>query len=64
MKIIPKKTDEEIEERIRKVNGAMALEGMPLTKEEKEMLKKCHLGITTTEKERQRILSECRQIYG
>ena len=58
------KTNKEIEERIRKINGAMALEGMPLTKEEKDILRRCHMGLTTTEKERQKILADCRRIYG
>ena len=58
------KTKKEIEERIRKINGAMALEGMPLTETEKDILRNCHLGLTTTEIERQKILAECRRIYG
>lgn len=59
-----KKTLKEINERIRKVNGAMALEGMPLTKEEKTIIKNCIMGKTTYAIERKKIINMCRSIYG
>ncbi len=52
-----------INERIKKVNGAMAQEGMPLTKGEKEILKNCIIGKTTHAIERKKILSSCRNYY-
>lgn len=57
-------TEKEIQARIKKVNGAMAQEGMPLTKEEKNIIRNCIIGKTTHEKERQKIITECRSIYG
>lgn len=57
-------TKEEIEEKIRKVDGAMAQEGMPLSVENKKMLFDCITGKTTPEKERKRIIDECKLIYG
>ena len=57
-----KLTAKEVNERIKKVNGVMAQEGMPLTKEEKEVLRNCIIGKSTHEKERQKILKYCKEI--
>lgn len=59
-----KLNEKEINEKIRKVDGAMAQEGMPLTKELKEKLYNCIIGKTTTEKERQKVINKYRSIYG
>ncbi len=59
-----KLTEKEINEQIRKINGAMAQEGMPLTKELKQKLYDCIIGKTTTEIERQKIINKYRSIYG
>ncbi len=64
MKENKKLTPEEIQKRINKVNGAMAQEGMPLTKQEKEIIKKCIIGKTTHEIERNKIIAQCRRAYG
>lgn len=57
-------SEKEINERIEKVNGAMAQEGMPLTDEEKEVLRNCIIGKTTHAIERDKILTQCRSLYG
>lgn len=57
-------TEKEIQEKIRKVDGAMAQEGMPLTKEIKEKLYNCITGKSTYDKEREKILEKYRRIYG
>ena len=57
-------SEKEINEKIRKVDGAMAQEGMPLTKELKEKLYNCIIGKTTTEIERQKVINKYRSIYG
>ncbi len=57
-------TEKDIQERIKKVNGVMTQEGMPLKKEEKEIIKNCILGKTTHEQERNKIIAQCRSIYG
>lgn len=57
-------TEKEIQEKIRKVDGAMAQEGMPLTKEIKKKLYDCITGKSTYEKERQKIIEKYRRIYG
>ena len=57
-------TSKEINERIKRVNGAMAQEGMPLTKDEKQILKNCIIGKSTHQKERQKIINYCKGIYG
>lgn len=57
-------TEEEIQEKIRKVDGAMAQEGMPLTKELKRKLYNCIIGKSTTEIERRKVIEKYRGIYG
>lgn len=59
-----KQTEKEIQEKIKKVDGAMAQEGMPLTKELKQTLYNCIIGKTTTEIERRKIIEKYRGIYG
>ena len=59
-----KLTEKEIQEKINKVNGAMAQEGMPLTKEIKQKLYDCIIGKSSTEKERQKVIEKYRGIYG
>ena len=58
-----KLTEKEIQEKINKVNGAMAQEGMPLTKELKQKLYNCIIGKSSTEKERQKVIEKYRGIY-
>lgn len=58
-----KQTEKEIQEKIRKVDGAMAQEGMPLTKEIKQKLYNCITGKSTYDKEREKILEKYRRIY-
>jgi hypothetical protein len=57
-------TEEEIQEKIKKVDGAMAQEGMPLTDETKKMLYNCITGQSTYAKERKKIIEKYRRIYG
>ena len=57
-------TEREINEKIKKVDGAMSQEGMPLTKELKLKLYNCIIGKSTTEIERKKILEKYREIYG
>ncbi len=59
-----KQTEKEIQEKIKKVNGAMAQEGMPLTDELKQKLYNCIIGKSSTEIERKKILEKYRGIYG
>ncbi len=59
-----KQTEKEIQEKIKKVDGAMAQEGMPLTKEIKQKLYNCIIGKSTTEIERNKVLEKYRRIYG
>ena len=60
-----KLTEEEIQEKIKKVNGAMAQEGMPLTKELKQKLYDCIIGKSSTEKEREKIIEKVgEKFYG
>ena len=57
-------TEREIQEKIRKVDGAMAQEGMPLTEEIKKKLYDCLTGKTTTDIERKKVLERYKKIYG
>lgn len=57
-------TEEEIQEKIRKVDDAMKQEGMPLTKRIKDVLYDCIIGKTTTKEERKKIIEKYRNIYG
>ena len=53
-----KQTEKEIQEKIKKIDGAMAQEGMPLTKELKQKLYNCIIGKTTTKVERKKIIEK------
>ena len=64
MKDNKKLTEKEIQEKIKKVDGAMAQEGMPLTKDIKNKLYNCIIGKTTTEIERNKVIEKYRKIYG
>lgn len=58
------KIDEKvIQEKIRKVDGAMDQEEMPLTGEIKKKLYNCIIGKSTTEKERKKIIKKYKQVY-
>lgn len=59
-----KNKEKEILEKIKKVNGAMAQEGMPLTKKIKKKLYDCFTGKTTFEAERKKIIEKYERIYG
>ena len=59
-----KQTEREIQEKIKKVDGAMAQEGMPLTKEIKQILYNCIIGRSSTEIERKKVIEKYRGIYG
>lgn len=59
-----KQTEQEIQEKIKKVDGAMAQEGMSLTKEIKQKLYNCIIGNSTTEIERRKVIEKYRGIYG
>ncbi len=59
-----KQKEREIQEKIRKVDGAMAQEGMPLTKDIKQKLYNCIIGKSTYDSERQKIIEKYRRIYG
>ena len=61
---MPKLSKKEIQEKIRKIDGAMAQEGMPLTKEIKEKLYNCLTGKSTYDIEREKVLEKYRKIYG
>ena len=56
--------EKEIQEKIRKVDGAMAQEGMPLTEEIKKKLYYCIIGKSTYDIEREKIIAKYRKIYG
>lgn len=56
--------EKEIKEKIKKIDGAMAQEGMPLTKELKQKLYNCIIGKSTTEIERNKVMEKYRKIYG
>ena len=53
-----------LKEKIRKVDGAMAQEGMPLTDEIKKKLYDCITGKSTYEIEREKVIEKYRRIYG
>lgn len=57
-------SEKEIQEKIRKVDGAMAQEGMPLTDEIKKKLYDCITGKSTYEIEREKVIEKYRRIYG
>ncbi len=56
-------TQKEIQEKIKKVDGSMSQESMPLTKELKEKLYNCIIGKSSTEIERKKVIEKYRSIY-
>ncbi len=56
-------TEREIQEKIRKVDGAMAQEGMPLTGEIKKKLYNCTTGKSTYDMERKKVIEKYRKTY-
>ena len=59
-----KLSEKDIRAEIKRLDGAMAQEGMPLTKVLKQKLYNCLVGKSTTEKERQKVIKKYRDIYG
>ena len=59
-----KLSPKQVEENVKKIDGSMALEGMPLTKEIKDNIRACLMGKSTTEKECQKVIERYKQIYG
>ncbi|MGI6330014.1 MAG: hypothetical protein ACOXZR_04190 [Bacilli bacterium] len=59
-----KLTLSEVKETVNKINGSMAQEGMPLTKEIKKNIEKCLIGESTTQEESQKAIERYKQIYG
>ncbi|MCI8331177.1 MAG: hypothetical protein HFE04_03670 [Bacilli bacterium] len=57
-------SEKEIQEKIRKVDGAMSQEGMPLTDEIKKKLYDCITGKSSYDKERKKVIEKYRRIYG
>ena len=58
------KFDKFVEDKIKEIDSTMALEGMSLSSEFKETLRKCFYGITTTEIERKKIIEKYKKKYG
>lgn len=55
---------EKTEKKIDNINATMRLEGMPLTVDDKEMLRRCLEGESSFDDERGRIFQEIRQLNG
>ncbi len=55
---------EKIKKRIKKINGAMSQEGMPLSEEDINILIKCINGSSTYEEEKQKIIERCKKKNG
>lgn len=55
---------EETFQLIQEIDGTMKLEGMPLTDEDKEILRKCFEGESTFEIEREKVINEAKLLYG
>ena len=63
MNINEKISEKEIQEKIRKVDGAMTQEGMPLTDEIKQKLYDCITRKSTTDIERKKIIEKYSRVY-
>lgn len=48
----------DVEKIIGEINGTMAMEGMPLTSEDREMLRKCITGQTTSDEMVKRLVKQ------
>lgn len=59
-----KLTNEEINMIIKHVDGTMAIEGVSLTDENKQIAYNCLNGKSTFEEERKKILDRYKEIYG
>ena len=58
------KFEKEIDKKIKEIDSTMSLEGMPLTKALKDTLRKCFIGVTSPEKEIDKLKEKYKQIYG
>ncbi|MVB09630.1 hypothetical protein CAFE_02900 [Caprobacter fermentans] len=47
-----------VEKLIGEINGTMAIEGMPLTEEDRDMLRRCITGKTTPDEEIKRLVKK------
>lgn len=57
-------SQKEINDKIKKIDGAMSQEGMPLTDENKTIIYNCIIGKSSTEIERKSIIEKYSSIYG
>ena len=57
-------SEKEIEKKVKKIDKTMALEGMPLTDELKQIIRNCLLGVTTPEKEIEKLNKKYKVIHG
>jgi len=57
-------SEKEIEKKVRKISNTMALEGIILTEETKKTLRDCFLGVSTFDKEIEKLKKECKKVYG
>jgi len=56
--------ENEVEKKVKKINNTMALEGMPLTDELKQIVRNCLLGVTTPEKEIEKLNRKYKVVHG
>lgn len=57
-------SESEIERKVKKINNTMTLEGMPLTDELKQIVRNCLLGVTTPEKEIEKLNKKYKVVRG
>lgn len=55
-------TPEEVERNVKKIDGSMAQEGMPLTKEIKDNIRKCLMNQSTVDKECRKVINRYKKI--
>lgn len=58
------KLNKEIDKKIKEIDSTMSLEGMPLTKALKDTLRNCYFGVTSPQKEIDKLKEKYKQIYG
>ena len=57
-------SESEVEKKVKKIDNTMALEGMPLTEELKQIVRNCLLGVTTPEKEIEKLNKKYKVTHG
>ena len=56
--------EKDVNQKIKEIDSTMSMEGMPLPKALKDTIRQCYYGITSPEKEIDKLKEKYKKIYG